>query len=239
MSSPQQTLLRVVSAFVACYGGGLRLREVKILLLIQRASALGLGAHISELARETGTPVESVRRQLQQALKEGLLRKAPDAVDARVTRYFTTEAGDAHWPLRPMLILLDQLFGTPPAQAGTQPCFRALLALIDLLIDGYMGSIRLRGAVVALMVFDATATGIGVSIGELASVTGGPAETVRRTLAKHVKMGHICFAKDPIDDRRTLVVTANPANERRRIEAMRQNIARIDWPRAGSGALLP
>ena len=111
--------------------------------------------------------------------------------------------------------------------------------MIDILINGYMGSIRLRGTVVALMVFNATRAGTGVSIGEVARVTGAPAETVRRTLAKHVKMGHICFAKDPIDDRKTLVVTANPASELRRVEAMRQRIGSIDWPRARSGALLP
>lgn len=239
MNLAQQPLEHVAFAFFACYGGDLRLREVKILLLVQQASALGLGAHISELARETGTPVESVRRQLQQALKEGLLRKVPDAEDARVSRYFATEAGDARWQLRPTLTLLDQLYDCTPVQADRQPPFGALLALIDILINGYMGSIRLRGTVVALMVFNATRAGTGVSIGEVARVTGAPAETVRRTLAKHVKMGHICFAKDPIDDRKTLVVTANPASELRRIEAMRQNIARIDWPRAGSGALLP
>lgn len=213
---------------MAVYGGALRLRDIKILLLIREGTGRGTGVSVSEVARESGTPLESVRRQLKQMTKSGLLRTAPDPEDGRVIRHFATQAMADQWPLDALITRLSRVLGPRPDAAVAGPPFALLLALIDLFINGYMGSIRIRGARMALLVYRATQKGTGVAISDLARVNAAPLETVRRVLAQHVDMGHIRFVEDPEDDRKTLVVTADMTFERQRIAEMDKKLEAIE-----------
>lgn len=232
MTGRKPRLQRVLEAFIATYGGALRLREIKILLLVQQGTRAGTGVSISEVAKQSDTPLESVRRQLKQYQKAGLLRAAPDPRDRRVVRYFATDAAAGRWPLGSLTRRLNRLLG-PCGAAASGPPLAQLLALIELFIRGYMGSIRIRGARMALLVYSATLEGTGIAVSELARINDAPLETVRRMLTQHVEMGHIRLVQDPEDDRRTLVVIADLTLERQRITEMNRRLAAIEraWVR--------
>lgn len=237
--SHKSTLLRTVEAFMAAFGGEVRLRDIKVLLLVQQGTHTGTGVSISEVARASGAPLESVRRQFTEYVAAGLLRKQPDSKDRRVIRYFTTELWADGWRLDDLITRLSQILGPPRATGKSGPPFPELLDLIDLFIQGYLGSIRVRGARMALLVYRATVEGRGVSISWLARVNGAPLETVRRVLSQHVDMGHIRFVQDPEDDRRTLVVTADVDSERMRIAEMSHRLEAIGRSWRGMQHLKP
>jgi hypothetical protein len=84
-------LMSVLGAYIDEFGGGMRIRGVKTALLIQRETIEGRGISVSEIARHSGAPLESVRRHIGQHVASGTLRYVPDPEDERVNRVKTTD----------------------------------------------------------------------------------------------------------------------------------------------------
>lgn len=159
----EQRLLRIVEACIEVFGGSRKLREIEMLLLVQQATATGIGISPSELARRTGTPRETVRRNLQVEEEEaGNLHTALNPEDARAVLAFVTEQGADSWPTWKMIEPLGRLFGRlsakRPALMQRLP-FDQLISVIDEIKTGYLSDSRIRGASMALLVKDATLHG--------------------------------------------------------------------------------
>lgn len=76
-------LIAVLDAFMETYPGGMKIRGIKTALLIQRADAAGRTINVSELARLTGAPPESVRRHIAKHVQLGNLDTLDNPEDAR------------------------------------------------------------------------------------------------------------------------------------------------------------
>ena len=94
---PEYKLLRLVEDYIATYGGWRKLREIKLLLLIQQASDGGKGISPSSLAEKSGIPIETTRRILLAEREAGLLESVEDPNDDRATLTYLTEAGREAW----------------------------------------------------------------------------------------------------------------------------------------------
>jgi DNA-binding MarR family transcriptional regulator len=86
-------LIAILDSFISEVGGGMRIRGVKTALLIEKATEEGRGISVSEIARETGAPLENVRRHMAKHVALGALRYVKDPTDDRVTRVVSTEKG--------------------------------------------------------------------------------------------------------------------------------------------------
>lgn len=84
--APYDELISVLEAFMDQYPGALRIRGIKTALLIQKATATGQGITLSELARQTNTPLENVRRHIAKYAEQGYLRYVEDPNDERAIR---------------------------------------------------------------------------------------------------------------------------------------------------------
>ena len=222
---PEDKLLGVIEGFIATYGGWRRLREIKILLLIQKAAGHQT-INPTTLAKLSGMPLETVRRVLLAEEEAGNLILAEDPNDSRSKIAILTEASRGSWNSRLVFESLTALFTAPDHRPAPTPQvdYDLLLFVIDTLMEGYMDSIRIRGAKMSLLVQRATIEDAGISISDLARLNDAPFETVRRILAQHVEMGHIQFTQDPNDDRKTLVVSADLELEANRVEGINKRI---------------
>lgn len=82
-------LLAVLQAFADAFDGGMRIRGFKTALLIQLATLAGTGITASELGRQTGAALETVRRHMTKHTALGDLRIVEDPNDERANRMFT------------------------------------------------------------------------------------------------------------------------------------------------------
>ncbi len=80
------TMIDVLQTFANSMDGGLRIRAFKIAVVIQQATKAGTGMTASEIARQSGAPLETVRRYIQSYLDIGNLRAVEDPEDSRKTR---------------------------------------------------------------------------------------------------------------------------------------------------------
>ena len=87
-------LIAVLDALIENFGGTTTLRGAKATLLVQRESMGGRGLTLSEIARATSTPFESVRRQVERHVGLGNLHFVHDPDDDRVTRVVATDADE-------------------------------------------------------------------------------------------------------------------------------------------------
>ena len=87
-------LIAVLDALIENFGGTTTLRGAKATLLVQRESMGGRGLTLSEIARATSTPFESVRRQVERHVDLGNLHFVHDPDDDRVTRVVAMGADD-------------------------------------------------------------------------------------------------------------------------------------------------
>ena len=223
---PEQKLLKLVEAYIATYGGGRKLREIKLLLLIQQASASGQGISPSRLSEKSGIPVETARRLILAEREAGLLDSVEDPNDDRATLIYMTDAGHEAWNTE---LISEQLAEYSEAKTDNplsvpRITYDQLIFAIDILMEEYMDSIRIRGARMALLVMIATIDHSGVPVSQLAKLNNAPLETVRRILSQHVEMGHITYVDDPNDKRTTLVVTADLEIEINRVAAIDQRL---------------
>lgn len=83
---PYDQIIAILLSFIKCYPGAMKIQAIKREILIQRATVEGRGITITELARQTDTPVETVRRQINEAAAKGTLRLEKDPDDDRKTR---------------------------------------------------------------------------------------------------------------------------------------------------------
>ena len=83
---PYDEIIAILLSFMEGYHGGMKVQGVKRELLIQRATEEGQGITVSELARLTDTPLETVRRQIQTGIEQGELRLLEDPDDDRKAR---------------------------------------------------------------------------------------------------------------------------------------------------------
>ena len=102
MSQPvYDKLIAVLDVLIDEFGGQMKLRGVKTALLIQQATLEGLrisisevqqatvagrGMTASEIAKQSGAPLETVRRYIQSYTEIGNLRAIEDPEDSRKTR---------------------------------------------------------------------------------------------------------------------------------------------------------
>lgn len=89
---PYDHLISILDAFIEEFDGGMRIRGIKTVLLIHRASIDGHGISISEIARETKAPLENIRRHINRQVELGNLRYVSDPDDERVTRVLATDS---------------------------------------------------------------------------------------------------------------------------------------------------
>ena len=110
-----------------------------------------------------------------------------------------------------------------------QESYDQLITVVDALIDGFDGGMRIRGMKTALLIQQASQDGRGITVSELARATKAPLENVRRHISKHVELGTLRYISDPDDDRANRVVMTNLHT----LEAATAEIARklgdIDW----------
>jgi hypothetical protein len=78
-----ELLIAVLDAYMDVYPGGMKIRGIKTALLIQQASLAGTPISVSELARLTGAPPESVRRHIAKHVALGNLDALENPEDAR------------------------------------------------------------------------------------------------------------------------------------------------------------
>ena len=88
-------LIAVLDALIENFGGATKLRGAKATLLVQRESMGGRGLTLSEIARATSMPFESVRRHVERHVALGDLHYVRDPDDDRVTRVVATDADNA------------------------------------------------------------------------------------------------------------------------------------------------
>jgi DNA-binding MarR family transcriptional regulator len=90
-------LLDVLHAFASAMDNGLRIRGIKMAVVIQQAAKSGTGLTASEIARQSGAPLENVRRYIQTYMEMGHLTTIQDPDDSRKTRvlYKDPESVDA------------------------------------------------------------------------------------------------------------------------------------------------
>jgi hypothetical protein len=80
------TLIEVLQAFARAMDDGLRIRGFKFAIVIQQATVTGRGMTASEIATQSGAPMETVRRYIQSYMEIGNLRAIEDPDDHRKTR---------------------------------------------------------------------------------------------------------------------------------------------------------
>jgi len=90
---PYDEIIAILLSFMEGYPGGMKVQGVKRELLIQRATDEGQGLTVSDLARLTDTPLETVRRHVQNAIEQGELRLLEDPDDERKTRVVHADPG--------------------------------------------------------------------------------------------------------------------------------------------------
>jgi DNA-binding MarR family transcriptional regulator len=228
---PDQKLLEIVNGVIDTYGPWRRLREIKVLLLIQQATAADRGISPSDLARRSEIPPETMRRILQAEQEAGNITVLDDPNDERGTLAMATSNSRTVWQIQHLMDPLQVHFGTGsgvPSQTIRTP-YPQLISLIDTIMDGYLNTIRIRGARMALTVMAATLRNSGVPISDLARANDAPLETVRRTLIQHEGMDHIRFVEDPEDSRKVLVVSADLDVEIARVKGIMNRLADLDW----------
>ena len=79
-------LIAVLDAFIVGFQGSMRIRGIKTALLIQQATMEKRGISVSELARQSEAPLESVRRHIAKHVELGNLRYVDDPDDDRISR---------------------------------------------------------------------------------------------------------------------------------------------------------
>jgi DNA-binding MarR family transcriptional regulator len=88
---PYDEIIAVLLAFIRCFPGGMRVQAIKRELLIHRATLAGKGVTITELAQQTSTPLETVRRSVNEAAEQGAVRFERDPDDERKVRVFFSD----------------------------------------------------------------------------------------------------------------------------------------------------
>ena len=88
---PYDVIIAVLLSFIRCYSGAMRVQAIKRELLIHRATLQGRGTTITELANQTSTPLETVRRSINESAAQGDIRFEKDPDDDRKTRVFSSD----------------------------------------------------------------------------------------------------------------------------------------------------
>lgn len=84
-------LIDALQAFANTMDGGLRIRGIKIAIVIQQATLTGKGMTASQIARSSGAPLETVRRNIHNYIEVGNLTVIEDPNDSRATRVLYRE----------------------------------------------------------------------------------------------------------------------------------------------------
>ena len=85
-STSYDALLAVLQAFADFMDSGLRIRGIKIAIIILQASLTGTGTTQSPIARQSGAPLENVRRHIKAYIEAGNLEMIEDPNDSRASR---------------------------------------------------------------------------------------------------------------------------------------------------------
>jgi DNA-binding MarR family transcriptional regulator len=88
---PYDEIIAVLLAFIRCFPGAMRVQAIKRELLIHRATLAGKGITITELAQQTSTPLETVRRSVNEAAEQGAVRFEQDPDDERKALVFFSD----------------------------------------------------------------------------------------------------------------------------------------------------
>ena len=88
---PYDEIIAILLSFMRRYSGGMRVQGIKRELLIQRATLEDKGITIGELAQQTCTPRETVRRHVEESVAQGILHLEKDPNDERMTRVMCSD----------------------------------------------------------------------------------------------------------------------------------------------------
>ncbi len=84
-------LIDVLQAYADHMDSGLRIRGIKMAIVIQQASLSGAGITASEIARQSGAPLETVRRYTRSYMDIGHLTAMKHPNDSRASLLFYTD----------------------------------------------------------------------------------------------------------------------------------------------------
>lgn len=209
-------LIEVIDAFIGGFEGGMRTRGIKTALLIAQSSVDGKGISLTEIARRSRAPLETVRRHMAKHVTLGNIEYLPDPRDDRVKRVVSRRQGalpDMVIETEARLAKIDcfgaKLCSSADGRSYAERCDR-LIAILNAYISQFGGAIRIRGIKTALLIQIATVTGCGISLSELARETEAPLENVRRHLANHASLERLKYVTDPEDERVIRVVFTRP-----------------------------
>lgn len=104
-----QALIAVLQAFANSMDGGLRIRGIKMAIVIQQATLAGTGMTASQIARQSGAALETVRRYIQNYVDLDNLKMIEDPDDSRASRVLYTDAVQVDQMLRTIAADLDTL----------------------------------------------------------------------------------------------------------------------------------
>ena len=84
-STTYDALITVLQAFGDFMDSGIRLRGIKMAIMILQASLTGTGMTPSQIARQSGAPLENVRRHVKTYIENGNLQVIEDPNDSRAS----------------------------------------------------------------------------------------------------------------------------------------------------------
>jgi hypothetical protein len=209
------------------------LRGIQTALLLQQATLDGRGVSISDVRQVTGAPLESIRRHFSKQVNLGVLSSFPDPEDDRVVRYRVEGNERYQRGARRMATRLAALGRIKP-HPFEKPSFssRTYTALLDVLrafARAMDNGLRIRGIKMAVVIQQATKSGIGLTGSEIAKQSGAPLENVRRYIQTYTEMGNLTTIQDPDDSRKTRVLYRDPDKVDAVFESIWTDLQRLDW----------
>ncbi len=106
-TSTYDALIAALQAFANTMDGGLRIRGIKMAVVIQQATLDGSGMTASQIARQSGAPLETVRRYVQTYTEKGHLKLVEDPEDSRAHRILYTDPAQVERLLKTIASDLD------------------------------------------------------------------------------------------------------------------------------------
>lgn len=228
---PCNHLITILDAYIDAFGGRMRARGIKTALLIAQASAEGHGISVSDLARQTDAPPETVRRHITKHAEAGRLHFVSDPDDDRVAKVMARRDTALTDQARELTRRLGNLHAGAPVPLLEAVPFSELIAVIEAFISRFPGEMKIRGFKTALLVQRATLSGTGIGLSEISRQTRAPLENVRRHMARYESMGAIRYAQDPDDNRATRVMFRSPDLVGTMVREVSERLSTIDWTR--------
>ena len=226
-------LTAVLDVFIDTFGGQMTLRGIQTALLLQQATLDGTGVSISDVRQLTGAPLESIRRHFSKQVKLGVLTSLPDPKDDRVVRYRVKDNEQYQRGARRMASRLANLGPIEPDPVEQQSfgsrTYTALLDVLQAFASAIDNGFRIRAIKFAVVVQQATKSGIGMTASDIAKQSGSPLETVRRYVQAHMESGIMTAVQDPDDSRKTRVLFADPERVDAVLGAIWADLQRLDW----------